>query len=66
MIIVTDKQKKIRSPLSVISTFPEFYEEHNSIIKESLIALLICAVGDLIAGVILGNMTFSLKHFQDF
>ena len=63
MIIVTDKQKKIRSPLSVISTFPEFYEEHNSIIKESLIALLICAVGDLIAGVILGNMTFFLETF---
>ena len=60
---MTDKQKKILSPLSVISTFPEFYEEHNSIIKESLIALLICAVGDLIAGVILGNMTFFLETF---
>ncbi|MBQ2665512.1 magnesium transporter [Methanobrevibacter sp.] len=58
-----DKQKKIRSPLSVISTFPDFVEEHRSIIRESLIALLICAVGDLCAGIILGKMTFFLETF---
>jgi len=60
---VTDKQKKIRTPLSVFSTFPDFVEEHSSIIKESLIALLICAIGDLCAGVILGKMTFFLEAF---
>jgi len=60
---VTDKQKKIRTPLSVFSTFPDFVEEHSSIIKESLIALLICAIGDLCAGVILGKMTFFLETF---
>ena len=58
-----DQQKKIRSPLSVISTFPDFVSEHKSIIKESLIALLICAIGDLCAGVILGKMTFFLETF---
>ncbi len=58
-----DQQKKIRSPLSVISTFPDFVSEHKSIIKESLIALLICAVGDLCAGLILGKMTFFLEAF---
>ena len=58
-----DQQKKIRSPLSVISTFPDFVSEHKSIIKESLIALLICAVGDLCAGLILGKMTFFLETF---
>ena len=58
-----DQQKKIRSPLSVISTFPDFVEEHSSIIKESLIALLICAIGDLCAGLILGKMTFFLEAF---
>ena len=58
-----DQQKKIRSPLSVISTFPDFVTEHKSIIKESLIALLICAIGDLCAGVILGKMTFFLETF---
>lgn len=56
-------QKKNRSPLSVISTFPDFVGEHSSIIKESLIALLICAIGDLCAGIILGKMTFFLETF---
>ena len=55
-------QKKIRSSLSV-SAFSEFYEIHKSSIKEGLIALLICAVGDLIAGIILGKMTFFLEAF---
>jgi mgtE-like transporter len=63
VIIVTGKQKKIRSSLSVFSTFPEFVSEHKSTIKESLIALLICAIGDLCAGVILGKMTFFLEAF---
>ena len=58
-----EQQKKIRSPLSVISTFPDFVSEHKSIIKESLIALLICAIGDLCAGLILGKMTFFLETF---
>ena len=58
---MTGKQKKIRTPLSV--KFSEFYEEHHRIIKESLIALLICAVGDLCAGIILGKMTFFLETF---
>jgi mgtE-like transporter len=60
---VKEQQKKIRSPLSVISTFPDFVEEHSSVIKESLIALLICAIGDLCAGIILGKMTFFLEAF---
>lgn len=53
-------QKKIRSSLS---TFPEFFENHNYIVKEGLIALLICAIGDLIAGIILGKMNFFLETF---
>nr|WP_298521722.1 magnesium transporter [uncultured Methanobrevibacter sp.] len=57
-----DKQKKIRSSLSM-QAFSSFYAEHNSVIKEGLIALLICAVGDLIAGIILGKMTFFLETF---
>ena len=60
---MTDKQKKIRSPLSIFSTFPDFLSEHKSVIKESLLALLICAVGDLCAGLILGKMTFFLETF---
>ncbi len=58
---MTGKRKKIRTPLSV--KFSEFYEEHGHVIKESLVALLICAVGDLCAGVILGKMTFFLETF---
>ncbi|MDO5860116.1 magnesium transporter [Methanobrevibacter sp.] len=57
-----DKQKRIRSSLST-QAFSDFYGEHNYIIKEGLIALLICAVGDLVAGIILGKMTFFLEAF---
>ena len=57
-----DKQKRIRSSLSK-SAFLEFFEIHKSSIEEGLIALLICAIGDLIAGVILGKMTFFLETF---
>ncbi|MBE6499307.1 MAG: divalent cation transporter [Methanobrevibacter thaueri] len=60
---MTDKQKRIRTPLSIFSTFPDFLDEHKSIIKESLIALLICAIGDLCAGIVLGKMTFFLEAF---
>ncbi len=56
------KQKKIRSSLST-QAFSDFYGEHKSILKEGLIALLICAIGDLIAGIILGKMTFFLETF---
>ena len=58
---MTDKQKKIRTPLS--AEWSEFYTEHKSVIKEGLLALLICAIGDLCAGVILGKMTFFLETF---
>lgn len=50
-------QKRIRSSLS------EFYLYNGSVVKEGLIALLICAIGDLVAGVILGKMTFFLETF---
>ena len=57
-----EKQKKIRSSLST-RALTEFFSEHNQVIKEGLIALLICAVGDLIAGIVLGKMTFFLEAF---
>lgn len=62
MICVKEKQKKIRSSLST-RALTEFFIEHNQVIKEGLIALLICAVGDLIAGIVLGKMTFFLEAF---
>ncbi len=40
-----------------------FLEDTDSVLKESLIALSICAVGDLFAGIILGNMEFFLKTY---
>lgn len=43
--------------------FKEFLEDHQRSIKEGLIALLICACGDLIAGLILGNMTYFLEKY---
>lgn len=57
MIRVKDQQKKIRSSLS------EFYLYNGSVVKEGLIALFICAIGDLVAGIILGKMTFFLETF---
>ena len=54
------KKKKIRTSLS---SFQDFFSEHKSVLKESFIALLICALGDLFAGIILGNMTFFLETF---
>ena len=55
--------KRIRSSLSIGSSVSEFFEYHSNNIREGLIALLICAVGDLIAGIILGKMTFFLETF---
>jgi len=55
-------QKRIRSSLS-LSAFSNFYANNKSIVKEGLIALLICAIGDLCAGLILGKMTFFLETF---
>lgn len=43
--------------------FKIFLEDYKRSIKEGLIALLICAVGDLFAGIILGNMTFFLETY---
>nr|WP_292750363.1 magnesium transporter [Methanobrevibacter sp.] len=57
-----EKQKKIRTSLST-QPLADFYSEHDYVIKEGLIALLICAIGDLIAGIILGKMTFFLETF---
>ncbi|WP_458456273.1 magnesium transporter [Methanobrevibacter sp.] len=57
-----DRQKKIRSSLSTQSV-ADFFNEYNYIIKEGLTALLICAIGDLFAGIILGKMTFFLEAF---
>lgn len=56
------QQKKIRTTLST-QAISDFFAEYNYVIKEGLIALLICAVGDLIAGIILGKMTFFLETF---
>ena len=55
-----NKQKKTRNPLPINS---KFFKEYGYIIKESLISLFICAIGDLIAGIILGKMTFFIETF---
>lgn len=57
---MTTKRKKIRTSLFSLQ---EFFSTNDYIIKESFIALLICAIGDLFAGIVLGNMTFFLKAF---
>lgn len=41
----------------------KFFRSTRRIIGESLTALLICAIGDLIAGIILGRMTLFLEAF---
>ncbi|WP_432645116.1 magnesium transporter [Methanobrevibacter sp.] len=57
------QQKMIRSSLSARRLSEFFSEYNNRIIKEGLLALLICAVGDLIAGIVLGRMTFFFETF---
>lgn len=41
--------------------FKNFYKDFRNVIREGLIALIICAIGDLFAGIILGNMVFFLE-----
>ena len=50
-------------PAKLVVYIKEFLEDTDSVLKESLIALSICAVGDLCAGIILGNMEFFLKTY---
>ena len=50
-------------PAKLIAYIKEFLADTDSVLKESLIALSICAVGDLCAGIILGNMEFFLKTY---
>lgn len=56
--------KKIRHIISSGgNSLSYFFKENNTVIKESIMALLISAIGGLIAGVILGNMTSFLEAF---
>ena len=50
-------------PSRFIGYAREFLADTDSVLKESLIALSICAVGDLCAGIILGNMEFFLETY---
>ena len=50
-------------PSRFIGAVKEFFSDTDSVLKESLIALSICAVGDLCAGIILGNMEFFLETY---
>lgn len=50
-------------PTRFVKYLREFLADTDSVLKESLIALSICAVGDLCAGIILGNMEFFLKTY---
>ena len=50
-------------PARMINAIREFLADTDSVLKESLIALSICAVGDLCAGIILGNMEFFLETY---
>ncbi|SDA56045.1 mgtE-like transporter [Methanobrevibacter millerae] len=56
------KANKKKNRIS-LSSIQDFFSEHDSVIKESFIALLICALGDLFAGILLGKMTFFLETF---
>lgn len=56
------KANKKKNRIS-LSSIQDFFSEHDSVIKESFIALLICALGDLFAGIVLGKMTFFLETF---
>ena len=50
-------------PYRVGHRFKSFFNETNSVLRESLIALLICVIGGLCAGIFLGKMSFFLTAF---
>ncbi|OQD59351.1 putative cation transporter [Methanobrevibacter arboriphilus JCM 13429 = DSM 1125] len=50
-------------PYLIGHRFKYFFKETNNVLREAFIALLICAIGDLFAGIILGNMTSFLAAF---
>ena len=50
-------------PYKIGHRFKFFFNETNSVLRESLIALLICVIGGLCAGIFLGKMTFFLTAF---
>lgn len=52
-----------KKTLKTSKKFHAFLREYKSSIKEGFVALLICATGDLIAGIFLGNMTYFLETF---
>lgn len=56
-------KKVIELPSLIADLIRSFLKDTNSVIKESLIALLIGALGSLFTGIILGNMEFYLKAF---
>ncbi|OWT33440.1 divalent cation transporter [Methanobrevibacter sp. 87.7] len=47
----------------ILTKFYNFIKNNRSTLKQSLVALFICAIGDLCAGIILGNMTYFLNAF---
>lgn len=52
-----------RNNSKFVNSFYSFLSDYKSTIKEGFIALLICVIGDLIAGIILGNMTYFLEKY---
>ena len=50
-------------PYKIGHRFKSFFKETNSVIRESLIALLICVIGGLCAGIVLGKMSSFLTAF---
>lgn len=50
-------------PCSKGKRFRPFFRENRRILGEGIVALLICAIGDLFAGLILGSMTSYLEIF---
>ncbi|MPL71274.1 hypothetical protein SDC9_17048 [bioreactor metagenome] len=50
-------------PYLIGSRFKHFFKETKNVLGEAFTALLICAIGDLFAGIILGNMTDFLTAF---
>ena len=47
----------------ILNKFSSFIRNNKSTLRQSLVALFICAIGDLCAGIILGNMTYFLNAF---
>ncbi|NYB52529.1 MAG: magnesium transporter [Methanobacteriaceae archaeon] len=61
-VLVSKRSLKIlKIPFIISGKFTKFFREVSRVLGETFVALFICAIGDLIAGIVLSGMTNTLE-----